>query len=192
MGKTLKGAAKTAAKIATKVKRAKGKIARKCGGKVCAIAALLLFAGCASTGQQPAKSQTQNNDVSFDMRSATINITLPNIATGERELVPLFELFTQAQSLESSGTETFSQTASPKNDTSVPITAKYNDALAAATPASMGVIGAIGQGIDGVLSLMKSKKAGTVQVTKTDGTNATVQCANGQCSFCEDGACSPK
>ena len=34
--------------------------------------------------------------------------------------------------------------------------------------------------------MMLNKKSGTVKVTKTDGTEATVKCENGQCSFCED------
>ena len=96
-------------------------------------------------------------------------------------------------SADSSGsTETTSPTQTPTNSTSVPITVKYNDVISGATQASQSVLGSIGTGIEAVLQLMASGKTGTVNVTTLDGTPATVQCADGQCSFCSDGACAPR
>lgn len=34
--------------------------------------------------------------------------------------------------------------------------------------------------------MMQNKQSGTVKVTKTDGTAATVECKDGQCAFVED------
>lgn len=81
---------------------------------------------------------------------------------------------------------TETQTATPTVDVRTRIDARYNDAIAGASSASRSVLGSIGDGITGVLDLMASKKSGKVSVTKTDGTAATVQCEDGQCSFCED------
>ena len=81
---------------------------------------------------------------------------------------------------------TETQTTTPTLDVRTRIDARYNDAIAGASSASRSVLGAIGDGITGVLDLMASKKSGKVAVTKTDGTAAVVECADGQCSFCED------
>lgn len=204
MGKTLKGAAKTASKIATKVKRAKGKIARKCGkATACAVGAfLLLCVGCSTArSEMPAEqsSAQRAQTITAMFRDCQFNFGY-SAATNYTGNLPSFEFITATQSNETGGGETYENaptatptaTQTPTNTTEVPITVKYNDALAAATPASMSVIGAIGQGVDGVLSLMQSRKSGTVQVTKTDGTKACVSCSDGQCSFCTDGACAPK
>ena len=91
-------------------------------------------------------------------------------------------------SADSSGSNE-TQTATPTVDVKPDIDVHYNDAIAGATNASKGVLDLIATGKAAVLELMSSKKSGTVEVTKTDGTTATVKCENGQCSFCED--CAP-
>lgn len=120
MGKTTKGAAKTAAKVA----KGKEKVRRKCG-RAAKCAALLLasglaapFCGCSTTGEQPARSQTQNN--SFDgcifviaARASSTN----GAVSAEGDALPSVEWFTQTQANE--GSETISPTASPTNTTDV-------------------------------------------------------------------------
>lgn len=191
MGKTVKGKAKAETKIA----KAKRKITRKCKGKCAALVAafgLAMLCGCAtSDSAQPAKANTMNN--TFDdciIVVATYASVSNRIVTAEgTKDIPAVELFTQTQSLESTGsTDTTTQTATqtPTTDVKPDIDVKYNDAIAGASTASKSVLSSIGSGLDGVLALMQSKKSGTVAVTKTDGSSATVKCEDGQCSFCEE------
>lgn len=171
-------------KVAAKVAKGKAKVDKKCGKcakAVIAIACLsVLLNGCMGT-TTPSRSQ------SLTIKDCTINVYGCGTETNE---VARVELATQAMSIENSGTET--QTSSPTQTTDVKpdIDVRYNDAIAGASVASKGVIEMLTDaGKEAVLELMSSKKGGTVAVTKTDGTAATVKCENGQCSFCED--CTP-
>ena len=193
MGKTIKGKDKAKVKAA----KAAAKVARKCKGKKCAVAVAALalaaiFAGCAtSDSAQPAKSQTQNNTFDDCIFVMAAKATISNgvvVAKSDGDTPPL-EMFTQTQSLESSGTESFAQTATqtPTTDVKPDIDVKYNDAIAGATTASKGVLESLtSAGANKVLDLMASKSSGTVTVEKKDGTTATVECKDGQCSFCTD------
>ena len=98
---------------------------------------------------------------------------------------------TMASADSAGSTET--QTETPTLDVRTRVDARYNDAIAGATSASRTVLGQIGDGATAVLDMMLSKKSGTVKVTKTDGTEATVECKDGQCGFadCSDGSCTP-
>ena len=173
MGKTVKGKAKVKAKI----EKAKKKIARKV--KCCALLALaLLIVGC-STATPASRATSASYDISVKVcldecvKSATVNVPF---TFGDGALA----------SADSSGS-TETQTATPTLDIRTKIDARYNDAIAGASVASKGVIEMLTDaGKEAVLELMSSKKSGTVAVTKTDGTAATVKCENGQCSFCED------
>jgi len=172
-------------KVAAKVAKGKAKIAAKCGksgkaAKACAVLALLVvFTGC-HMGEQPTaqRAQTANTEVKFlveDGGTATFNFGA--------------EFVSQAQANETSGTETM--TASPSNtptvSTPVQIDARYNDAMAAASNVSKGVLESLTTaGANKVLELMSSKETGTVEVEKKDGTTATVECKDGQCSICTD------
>lgn len=197
MGKTYKGKDKAKAKIA----KADRKIARKCkGGKLAALLAafaLALLCGCAtSDSQQPAKANTMNNTFDDCIIVVATHASVSNrIVTAEgTKDIPAVELFTQTQSLESSGTESFAQTATqtPTTDVKPDIDVHYNDALKNATDASKGVLETlVDSSAKAVLQMMSEKKSGTVQVTKTDGSTATVECKDGQCSLCTDGSCSP-
>ena len=192
MGKTAKGKEKAKRKVAN----AKRKIARKVKrGELAAVVAafgLAFLCGCAtSEALQPAKSMTQNND--FDdciiIVASKVNLAKDGKATAEGDGLPTLELFTQTQSLESTGsTDTFSQTATqtPTTDVKPDLDVRYNDALKNATDASKGVLETlVSSSANKVLSLMQSTESGTVEVKKTDGTSATVQCEDGQCSFVE-------
>lgn len=196
MGKTVKGKEKAAVKVARKQR----KIVRKCKGTACALLAfgLALLCGCAtSDSMQPAKSQTQNNTFDDCIIVVAMHASISNrvvSADGTKE-APAVELFTQAQSLESTGsTETISPTSTqtPTTDVKPDIDVHYNDAIKNATDASKGVLEKLTEsGAAAVLKLMQSKEKGTVQVQQKDGSTATVQCENGQCSICTDGTCSP-
>lgn len=175
-------------RVDAKVVKTKMKVARKCGKvikPVKAIVAIALFvatmlAGCMGT-TTPSRSQ------SMTISDCTINVYGCGTETNE---VPRVELVTQAMSIENSGTET--QTSSPTQTTDVKpnIDVRYNDAIAGASAASKGVLETLtSAGVNAVLELMSSKKTGSVDVTKADGSSATVECKDGQCSFCTD--CTP-
>lgn len=178
-------------KVAAKVAKGKAKVAAKCGktGKACILFAFLLaVAGC-HMGEQPTAQRAQTSTI----RDNVFNITvvMPTNAVVEKAESPSLhvEVGNQAQANETSGTETM--TASPSNtptvSTPVQIDARYNDAMAAASNASKGVLETLTTvGANKVLAMMSSKETGTVEVQKKDGSTATVKCENGQCSFCED------
>jgi len=192
MGKTIKGKDKAARKTAA----AKRKIARKCKGKCAAIVAALglalLATGCAtSDNAQPAKANTMNNTFDDCIIVVATHASVSNrIVTAEgTKDIPAVELFTQTQSLENSGTDTTTQTTTqtPTTDVKPDIDVHYNDALKNATDASKGVLETLATAsANKVLSMMASKESGTVEVTKTDGSKAMVECKDGQCSLCTD------
>ena len=162
-------------KAKAKAKAVKGK-AKGIKASVAAMAAVLgttVFFGC-STAQPASRSTTASYriEIAFD-DSARHNTT--SIRLGDGAIA----------SADSSGS-TETQTATPTTTIDVKPDIRYNDAIAGATSASKGVLSAIGYGADDVLELMAGKKSGTVKVQKKDGTDATVKCENGQCSFCEE------
>ena len=189
-------------KVAAKVAKGKAKVADKCGkcgkaAKACAVIALLVaLVGC-HMGEQPTAQRAQTSTI----RDNVFNITvvMPTNAVAENAERPALhvEVGNQAQANETSGTETM--TASPSNtptvSTPVQIDARYNDAMAAASNVSKGVLESLTTaGANKVLELMASKETGTVEVQKKDGTTATVECKDGQCSIvgsgtCTDGSC---
>ena len=200
MGKT----SKCKDKAKTKTAKVAQKIARKCkGGKLSALLAAFAFAflaGCASSeSAQPAKSQTLTADLDGCTIIIAGKVSMPiagtnQTITAEGEKLPTIELLTQTQSLESSGTESYAQTATqtPTTDVKPDIDVHYNDAIKNATDASKGVLESlVDSSAKAVLQMMAEKKTGTVQVTKTDGSTATVECKDGQCSLCTDGSCTP-
>ena len=184
-------------KAATKIARAKRKVARKCKGGAMILAALglaMLVTGCAtSDSAQPAKANTMNN--TFD---DCIIVVAPRTSVSNRVIIaegttdmPAVELFTQTQSLENSGTDSTTQTSTqtPTTDVRPDVDVHYNDAIAGASTASKGVLESLTDlGKQAVLSMMARKLTGTVEVEKKDGTKTTVDCKDGQCSF--GGGCS--
>jgi len=82
--------------------------------------------------------------------------------------------------------------AQPAREREPDLGVHYNDAMKNATDASRGVLETlVDSSAKAVLQMMSEKRSGTVQVTKTDGSTATVECKDGQCSLCTDGSCSP-
>ena len=189
MGKTIKGKDKAARKTAA----AKRKIERKTkGGKIAAIVAAFalafLFAGCTSAKSgQPAKSQTQENR--FD-RCTFVMATKATISNGvvvaEGEAAPALEMFTQTQSLESTGsTDTFSQTATqtPTTDIKPDVDLHYNDAVATGSSAARTFLSSLtAEGFAALRDYIVNKKSGSVSVMKKAATTETLDCKDGTCT----------
>ena len=137
MGKTSKCKDKAKAKTA----KVAQKIARKCkGGKLSALLAafaLAFLAGCASSeSAQPAKSQTLTADLDGCTIIIAGKVSMPiagtnQTITAEGEKLPTIELLTQTQSLESTGTDSYAQTATqtPTTDVKPDVDLHYNDAV---------------------------------------------------------------
>ncbi len=138
--------------------------------------AMAVMCGCSSAAPA-SRATTATYTFNFNFGEKAKNVNIEN-KTGDSAIA----------SADSSGS-TETQTATPTVDVKPDIDVHYNDAIAGASAASKDVLNLIETGKEAVLELMSSKKSGTVAVTKTDGTAATVKCENGQCSFCED--CTP-
>lgn len=193
-------------KIKDKLSQTKAKVKNKLKGTAAAVACLLLLAGgCMDTAPASRYTATTVGDIMVknnvhDLRSRSGRAGTNGVETAAAK-APLVSISTTVQlsdvtmaSADSEGS-TETQTATPTLDVRTRVDARYNDAIAGATSASKTVLGQIGNGATAVLDMMLSKKSGTVKVTKTDGSEATVECKDGQCSFadstCADGSCSP-
>lgn len=178
--------AKVSKKTSNLKDRIKGGVDRKVGRACVALALLATLGGC-HMGEQPTAQRAQTSTITDNQ--IDIRVFAPTNAVYDAEGNPVaavrIEIGNLSQANETSGTETM--TASPSNtptvSTPIRIDARYNDALAAANATSKNVLGSIGEGLGAVLDLMVSKKSGSVEVTKKDGTTATVNCEGGQCSF---------
>ena len=198
MGKTVKGKAKTAAKVAKSAR----KIARKCkGGKpaslLAAIGLAILATGCSTShSAQPAKAQTQNNTFDDCIIVVATHCSISNrIVTAEgTKDAPAVELFTQTQSLESSGTESFAQTATQTPTTDVKPDVNLNYAQGGgitnrgtggkATGGAAGILESLtAEGLAMLKEYVTGKKSGTVTLQKKDGTTVTADCKDGSCTF---------
>ena len=185
MAKSIKEKVKAKAKAVKEKLKGKAKSCGKC--KPCIIAALaLLVAGCLTPEQASRSTNATYGDMEPDVRVEAIGSNYVNVAIhitfGDGAIA----------SADSSGS-TESQTQTPTFDISPKTDLRYNDALAAASTTSRGVLETLtSAGANKVLSLMADNTTGTVEVQKTDGSTATVKCENGQCSLCTDGSCTPK
>lgn len=191
---------KLAEKMKKAMTKAKAKVAAKTGkcgrnAKECAKAAVVLVAfaalaalltGCATTGEQPARSQTMTNEFKDCVIVMAAKATVTNgVVAAEGVAMPTLEMFTQTQANE--GSETISPTATPTLDIKPDINLHYNDALKNATDASKGVLESLSEAsCKAVLGLMSSRQSGVLDVERSDGTAAKVKCEDGQCSFCTD------
>lgn len=195
--KIAKAKSKAKEKVAAKVAKA-GKSAGKTAAKVASVFALIFaVAGCASTGEQPARSQTMHNDfrdcviianartVGVDTKARTVD------ADADTATAPL-ELWTQTQANE--GSETISPTAKPTNTTDVDtaLDVPVNKANTGGTSAAGG--GALekvfGAGADW-LSDKITGKGSDADATAAKGADASATCPNGECAdgSCTDGNC---
>ena len=205
MGKTIKGKDKAARKTAA----AKRKIERKTKrGKIAAIVAAFALAailtGCTTANSaQPAKSQTQENrfdGCTFVMAAKT---TISNgVIVAEGDAAPALEMFTQTQSLESTGSkDTFGQanTQTPTTDIRPDVNVNYANGGGitnrgtggAGTGGASGIIEKLAaslsdEGFAALKSALANKTNGTITLKKKDGTTTTATCKDGTCTF-EDG-----
>ena len=188
-----------AAAVKAKAKGIKSKVEAKCKGGSCsycgALAVLLaLVCGCMDTN--PASRQTYST---YGDNEQTVKIVFGEYSVSNSAYVVINTTVGDGAiaSADSSGS-TETQTATPTLDIRTKIDARYNDALAAASTTSKGVIESLTEAsANKVLAMMADKSTGTVEVQKKDGTTATVECKDGQCSFtdsggCANGACSVK
>ena len=159
---------KAKAKVAAKVASCKAKVAEKCGKTgaakkvaekvVTVIALALVIAGCASTGEQPARSQTMHNNFDECIVIVAGKVTLKEgkvkEVDGEGGL-PSLELFTQTQANE--GSETIAPKATPTNTVDVdaaldvPVN-KMNSGTSAAGGAAERLLGAGADWLSGKLN----------------------------------------
>ena len=178
---------KVKAKVAAKVASCKAKVEEKCGktgaaknvaAKVATVIALaLVIAGCASTGEQPARSQTMHNNFDECIIIVAGKVTLKDgkvkEVDGEGGL-PSLELFTQTQANE--GSETIAPKATPTNTTDVDAALDIPVTKGAAANAAADLLGA------------------AVSALKGTGT-ASGSCSGGACNpggSCTDGSCEYK
>lgn len=195
---------KIKAKVAAKVAKTKAKVADRTGKQTAAEVAktaMVLFAlalvGCASTGEQPARSQTQHNDFKncVIIVAAKANASLDAMkvkAESDAAGLPTIDLFTQAQA--NDGSETISPHASPTNTTDVdaaldvPVN-KMNSGTSAAGGAAERLLGAGADWLSGKLN-------GGTGSAATSSANATADCKDGSCTYtggdCSDGSCTAK
>ena len=210
-------------KVEKKVSKIDRKVARKTGKCAVWIAELclgLLATGCATARQdavqpndqaslQAGKSETitatfQNSQiinvvgakkVEFDpaVKDGATN-ALVKVEMSETAETYDISILSQAQSLKSEGTETFSPsntpqntprnqpTATPTNDVKPQTTLTYG--LASSTPAGAKWIDSLDAGCAKLLAswLGSGSANGTMEVTKTDGTKETVTCKDGTCT----------
>lgn len=182
MGKTVKGKAKTAAKVA----RAKAKIARKAKGCAVVLAAFALsfaLTGCMGT-QTPSRSQT------LTIHDCTINIRGCGTETND---VPRIELATQAMSIENSGTETLTSSPTQTTDVKPDVNVNYAQGGGITNRGTGGASGAAdilesltAEGLSALKSAIANKTTGKITLKKKDGTTVTADCKDGNCTF-EDG-----
>lgn len=190
MGKT----SKCKDKAKAKTDKAKAKVARKCKGKCAALFAafaLAFLAGCASSeSAQPAKSQTLTADLDGCTIIIAGKVSMPiagtnQTITAEGEKLPTIELLTQTQSLESTGTESFAQTATqtPTTDIKPDVDLHYNDAVGKGGDAVSTFLSSLTtEGFAAVKAAVASKQSGKITVQTKDGKTETLDCEGGKCT----------
>ena len=226
-------------KVEKKVSKIDRKTERKTGKCAVWIAAALvglMATGCATVGQdtaqpndqaslQAGKSETitanfQNSQIINVVGAKKVEVD-PVVKDGATNALVKVEMdqtaetydisiLSQAQSMKSEGTETFSPsnapentpksqpTATPTNDVKPTTTVNYG--LTSSTPGGAAWIDSLDRGCANLLSswLGSGNANGSMEVTKKDGTKETVTCkdgvcttSDGECISCTDGACSP-
>ena len=176
--KPVKEAVKAKAKAVKQ--KVKGKI-KGCAALVALAFAVVALSGCQTPNQASRGTSNENGDFepSVDVKvngsSNVVSIVIRN-SYGDGAIA----------SADSSGS-TETQTQTPTFDISPKTDLRYNDALAAASTTSKGILETLTTtGMNKVLALMQSGGSGTVTVEKADGGQAVVTCENGQCTTCTD------
>ena len=159
--------------------------------KLMMICAAVLIGGCStSDSAQPAKSQVQNNTFDDCIIIVAAKVRLPTAGTNKMIIadggdLPTLEMFTNTQSLESSGTETYSPTATqtPTTDVKPDLDVHYNDAVGKGGDAVSALMQVLTPAAASLLqSKISEKYTGTLTLDKTDGSTVQVDCKEGVCS----------
>lgn len=196
MDKTSKD--KIKAKVAKANAKTKDRVKKAVAKAACALALMLAVAGCLHPGEQAAKSETMNVTirdsviaVNIGAKKATANCTSNTVELAESDRTYDVTILSQAQSLESSGSETFGQTQTPtqdiKPDTNIEVPVNKSGGGAQTVGSVLG--DAAASAVKGLMS----KAASTSTDTKSQSTaaDAKADCADGSCSdgSCTDGSC---
>ena len=174
MGKT----DKKTDKADKKVKKTEKKTCKKCGALIALFALASVFAtGCASTGAQPSRSQTQNNN--FDrcvvVIAADVSVTNETVIAKSGDGFVPSEIFTQT--MKNEGNETATPTASPTNTTRIDPKTDVNTTGGRSAGVLESLIGSFGAW----LATPGGKEAAA---------KAAQNCPDGNCGECSDGSCS--
>ncbi len=167
-------------KMKAKMAAKKAKLGKR--AKVVAVLAMALaLAGCGSLPKSRA------NDSEMGDQESSVKVYIADHAYSNSVYVVQHNTAGDVgyQAADSSGS-TETQTANPTWTFPIKVDARYNDVLAKATGATKATLSSIGGGLGAVLDMMVSGKSGKVQVEKSDGTAATVECKDGQCSLCQE------
>lgn len=165
------------AKMKAKMAAKKAKVGKR-ARVVAVLAVALALVGCGSLPKSRA------NDSEMGDQEASVKVYIADHAYSNSVYVVQHNTAGDVgyQAADSAGSvET--QTANPTWTFPIRVDARYNDMLAKATDATKATLSSIGSGLGAVLDMMLSGKAGRVDVTKTDGSAAVVECENGQCEY---------
>ena len=176
-------------KVKAKAKATKEKLkgaAKRASALLVLCGFLAALTGCQTPAQASRGTSNEEGDV-----EPTVKVVIGENATSNTVVVT--QTITHGDgaiaSADSSGS-TESQTQTPTFDISPKTDVRYNDALAAASTTSKGILETLTTvGANKVLALMQSGGSGTVTVEKADGGQVNVTCENGQCTTCKD--CTP-
>lgn len=203
---------KTKEKIQKKIGKTKEAVARKCAKAAKAVAFAVAVAsvfGCSTVDQpnsapsmQAGKSETMhatlnNSPIFVFIGAKRVNLADPTngvefAESDSNAITPDITILGQAQSLESSGTETYSPsnspsntpTATPTNDIKPTTTATWNQGLCSDTAHGNDWIAQItSASCTGLAEWLRSGNAdGQMVVTKKDGSTEAVTCKDGKCT----------
>lgn len=193
----------TGKKADKKSAKADRKTGRKCGALLALVAlASAMLCGCASTGAQPSRSQTQNNELDNCIVVIAASATVSNatvVASSQDGFLPS-EIFTQT--MKNEGSETNQPTATPTNEVKTDVKATYGLQSDSASGTSW-IDSLVSSSAQGLAAWLRGGKAnGTMCVQKKDGTTECVTCKDGVCTTsggdcitcgggtCADGSCS--
>lgn len=179
-------------KVKAKAKAVKEKLkgAAKRAAPAAGALALCALAGCMTPEQASRSTKADVGDV-----EPTVKVEFGEGCASNSVSVVVRTTFGDGAiaSADSSGS-TESQTQTPTFDISPKTDVRYNDAIAAASTTSRGILEPLGSvltdaGKASLLAMVESKSTGTVTLDKKDGTQTVVKCVGGQCTECTD--CSP-
>lgn len=180
-------------KIKAKVEKAnaktKGRVKKAVAKAVCALAIATVIAGCQHPGEQAAKSETMNVTirdsviaVNIGAKKSTANCTSNTVELAESERTYDVTILSQAQSLESRGSETFGQTQTPtmdiKPDTNIEVPVNKSGGGAQSVGSVLG--DAVASGIGKLMG--GDGKTGATAAAAPSSAPDSSECADGSCT----------